>query len=380
LTIHPLTGILMGPMSSPCRIRFLGWLVVAGGIWIVPMAPAQQAVSAPCGYLRFDCPGGADTAVSVPFHRTPRWQGPLGENATDLGGGLTRLDLEGNPGFTAGSLLDPPHHVLTKGSAGAPGRVYALVAHTPSSVTVTGVRSQDLSLLIAGDALRIVPAWTLDALFPPASQTTFHPSTGNLLSQRGSELLWFDGASAGTVLAPARRFFVTATGWFEAGSYSAAGSTTIAPGQAFLVRHPTGRTATAFFAHQEVFGEAFAVLIRSRAGGSQDTVFALPRPVPVTLAELAIPLSVFEDSPDTQPANRRDELHTFDPLSPGFHKPSAAVYFRVAGSWVRDTAGFPPSDDALVDPSHGLLLRKAAGATDDTLVWLNEPTYDVTVP
>jgi uncharacterized protein (TIGR02597 family) len=364
----------------PRRASIFGSLALAWWGWVVASCPAQQAFSRPSGYLRFDCPGGSDTVVSVPFHRTARWQGLLAAAPVDAGSGQTRLDLAGTPGFAAGSLLQPPHHVLTAGTSGAPGRVHVIVAHTDQSVTVVGMSPDDVLALEAGDSLRIVPAWTLDALFPPASQTTFHPSGGRLLNQRGSELLWFDAGSDGIGLAPARRFFVTGEGWIEAGTYAAAGSTVIAPGQPFWVRHPAGSAATTFFAHQEVFGEAFAVHVRVRQSGPQDTVLALPRPVPVTLAALAIPGSIFEDSPDTAPGNRRDELHVFDAQSPGFHKPPAAVYFRVAGTWHRDTDGFPAADGDLVEPSQGLLLRKAAGTGDETLVWVNEPTYDVTAP
>lgn len=341
---------------------------------------AVDAYSPVVGFMRFDCPANSDTRVSVPFHRTPRWAGKLSDAPTDQGNSTVRLSLAGSPAFAAGELTSAPHFLLCRDAAGPEGRHFRIVAHGAGHVDIEATPG-DLSGLVQDGLISIIPAWTIGTLFPHATQNTFHASTGNLASSRGSELHLFDSTSSGTNLAPARRFFVTASGWREIGNgYPAADTVLITPGQSFIVRHPAGVSATAFVAMDQVYGGIVRIPVRVANGKRQDTVVAPPRPVIQTLAELDFG-SVFEESPDTTPANRRDELHVYDNSASAQNKGPAAVYFRQAGAWVRDQATvFPNSDAVEIEPANSLLIRKAAAANNTPLIWSNAPTYDVTAP
>jgi hypothetical protein len=57
----------------------------------------------------------------------------------------------------------------------------------------------------------------------------------------------------------------------------------------------------------------------------------------------------------------------------------AAIYYRSGGQWLRDGTN-AVSDSVTIEPSAGLLLRKAAGGADSVVLWKNAPTYDVTAP
>jgi len=232
----------------------------------------------------------------------------------------------------------------------------------------------------ADSLVTIVPAWTLETLFPPASQTTFHASTGPLATQRGSELVLFDATTAGINLAPTRRFYATASDWFEVGTYAPVDSIVLTPGQAFIVRHAPGAGATTFTAASLIEEGAVALGLPVSNSLARDSVYAPPRPVALTLNELDLTAGVFVESSSTAPADRRDLLMTFDNTTPGQNKLPAATYFRTGGQWVRDLAGFPPSGTALIEPGQGILIRKAPAAASAVLQWTNLPVYDLHTP
>jgi len=336
---------------------------------------SQSALSPVVGFLRFDCPAGSDTRVSVPFHPAPRWAGRLASDPSDLGGGLSRLSLASTPGFASGELTDEPHYLYCREASDAEGRHFLVQAHGANHLDIVASPGE-LSGLASDSPVSVVAAWRLETLFPPESQSTFHPSAGPLATQRGSELLLFDETTSGSNLAPARRFFVTGEAWIEAGSYAPAGEVALVPGQAFLVRHPAGVSPTAFVASDHVYGGAVVHLVRVSAGKRQDTPLALLRPVPLALGGLDLD-AVFEESASTALGDRRDELLVYDNAAAGLNKGPSATYFRVGGEWVEDADGYPASDTVEIEPAAGIVLRKAPGVEDGALLWTNLPTYDL---
>ena len=343
---------------------------------------AVDAYSPVVGFMRFDCPANSDTRVSVPFHRAPRWAGKLSIAPVDLGNNTVRLTLAGNPAFAAGELTGTPHFLLYRDAAGPEGRHYRIVTHAAGHVDIDAAPGDDVSGLAQDGLISIIPAWTIQTLFPHATQTTFHASTGNLATGRRSELHLFDTTSSGTDLAPARRFFVTASGWREiGGGYPLADTIVIAPGQSFIVRHPANVSATTFVAMDQVYGGIVRMTVRVANGEEQDTVVAPPRPVAQSLAELDFG-AVFEESPDLTSTNRRDELHVYDNTVIAQNKGPAEIYFRYSGAWVRDQdPSFPNSNSVVIDPvDDSLLIRKAAATNNAPLFWSNAPLYDVTAP
>lgn len=342
---------------------------------------AVDAYSPVVGFMRFDCLADSDTRVSVPFHRAPRWAGKLSIAPADSGNSTVRLTLAGNPAFAAGELTGTPHFLLCRDAAGPEGRHFRIVTHAAGHVDIEATAA-DVSGLAQDGLISIIPAWTIQTLFPHATQNTFHASTGNLASGRGSELHLFDTTSSGTDLAPARRFFVTASGWREiGGGYPLADTVVIAPGQSFIVRHPANVSATTFVAMDQVYGGIVRIPVRVANGEKQDTVVAPPRPVAQSLAELDFG-AVFEESPDLTSTNRRDELHVYDNTVSAQNKGPAEIYFRHSGAWVRDQdPSFPNSNSVVIDPADdSLLIRKAAAASNTPLLWSNAPLYDVNAP
>jgi uncharacterized protein (TIGR02597 family) len=164
------------------------------------------------------------------------------------------------------------------------------------------------------------------------------------------------------------------------GGYTPADEVVILPGQAFVVRHREGATATTFVPFDEVTPALSAHPVAVFGSGARETMIAPTRPVPATLDQLGLAAPVFTESAGTAPADREDELLVFDGTSAAINRSPAAVYFRSGGQWLRDTTGFPPSGGVLVEPSQGLLIRKAQGANATVLWWNNLPAYDLSAP
>jgi uncharacterized protein (TIGR02597 family) len=332
----------------------------------------------PVGYVSFSCPAGSDTIVSVPFYPTPRWRGKLSAAPSQESDGTFRLTFSGNPAFQANELIGKPHYVYCPDSVGAAGKFFVITAHGANSANVLAT-AEGITGLANGDAVRVVPAWTLNSLFPPATQSTFHASGGNLLSQRKSELLFFDESTEGQGLAPRRRFFVTTTAWIEAGSYAPAENVIVLPGQAFAIRHPADVETTTFLPFQEVFSGKLTKELRTRPGGGQDTMLAMPRPVSAKLSELSLSNPAFVESPTTAPGDRKDQLMVFDNATAAINKLPSAVYFRIPAGWVKDAPGCPSSDSISLEPAAGVLIRKAASANNG-VTWVNSPNYNTSAP
>jgi uncharacterized protein (TIGR02597 family) len=128
-----------------------------------------------------------------------------------------------------------------------------------------------------------------------------------------------------------------------------------------------------------VHGGVVTVPVRVSQGKEQDTMLAVPRPAPVALADLDLG-SAFEESATNAPEDRKDELLVFDNTATGLNKTPVATYFRSGGQWREDAALFPSAETVEIEPSAGLLLRKAKGLADAILPWPNAAPYDLTAP
>lgn len=369
-------------LGKSLSIPFAGLAALSCG-WNLNSAQAQEVVHSPAaGHLQVVCEGGSDTRVSVPFHPVPLWSGPINAAPASPEAGVVRLNL-GLTGHLSGSaLVNGLHYLHCKEASPIAGRYFPIVAQGAGTVDVEA-DGADWTGIGAGARVEIVPAWTLDRLFPPAQQSTlstFHPSVGRLATGRGSELLFFNAEGRGANLAPSRRFFLNEDGWIEVAGFAPAGDVPIPPGQAFIIRHPEGSAPTVFTALQQVYEGPVQLKVKVSDGKRQDSVVAPPRPVAITLGQIDLDNGLFEESASSDPADRADELLVYDNTELALNKQPSAIYFRSGGQWLEDAPGYPVADAVVLEPSAGLLIRKAAGGTDLELYWSNAPTYDIDAP
>lgn len=371
---HTMDSVVLRPAmrSFQYPLPALVWLL------FLPAAPGQSVFSPAVGFVKTVCPGGKDTVLSVPFHPTPKWSGFLGGPPQAVSSTISRLTFSGTTDFTPGLLMTPRHLVFFGEAGETTGRHFAVASHTASTVDIAAT-IDELNTVSAGTSVDNIPCWTLETILPPSTQTAIHLSSGNLASQRGSELLLFDPAPPGINPATTRRFFLVSSGWVEAGTYASAGAVELNPGQLFVIRHRPGAEDTIFLTSQQVYRGDVTFPVSTGTTSPRDTPIGLPRPIPTKVADLDLE-QVVETSAGTAPEDRRDELRVFDRLSQDGSRRPVAIYFRVANEWRRDASGFPPGGNDLIEPSAGLIIRKAPPRDGNPVLWINSPRYDVSAP
>ena len=362
------------PLSA--AFVFAGVIAASGGAAVF----AQETTTATTGIVGYnttDCLGGSDTLLSVPFHRTPAFSGSVADGGgTTFSGEDDTFSAAGTPGWTP-SAFAGSHYVKIVTGVGA-GLELDITGNTADTVTVDS-SGFARSKINPGDRFLVIPYWTLGTLLPAATQTALHPSTGPLLSQRGSELHFFEASAEGINLSPRTIFYVTAAGWFQVGPGSpSADDHILPPHTALVIRHQDGAADTEFRSAAHVDEDASSILLRARKGASQDNVLAMMRPIPMTLAELDIPAAAFVGSAGTDESKRRDELLVFDNSVAGINKSEVARYFydKSAKQWrVDDGAAYAAADAAVLPAGAVIVIRKSPASRDAEIVWKNEATY-----
>lgn len=351
-------------------------LCLACFVWL-PQLPAAFAQNLMIGFNRVDCPPQSDTLVSVPFMKHPVAAALVVEGAPDFSAaGKVTIKHAATTAWAADALKDKHYVRFTSGAKA--GHWFDILGNEDSSLTID-LNGEASAGLGAGDRFLVVEYWTLDSLFPPATQTAIHPSAGNLGYQRKTSILIPNVTGEGIDLPAEGIYFLTASGWKQsAAGFAPAGGTILPPGLPFIIRHPAGVAATVFEPEGRVLRTPDAVGLARSASLRQDNAVAVLRPVGVALRNSGLDETAFLSSASHEAGDRQDELLVFDNNASGFNKRPSAIYYKVGGAWFREQgegAANPAADaDRALAASGGLIVRKAQGVAGMT-TWSNQPTY-----
>lgn len=349
------------------------WLIALGlamatSVW----GQTSVATSPAVGYNETICLGGSDTIVTAPFQRSPDFQGMLAIKPVVTG---TAANLTATAGTVWAVDQFKNTHFVQFTSGPGTGFMTPILGNTATTLSVNSA-DPGLKKVLANDRYRIVPFWTLATLFPPATQTAFHASTGRLPTQRGSELLVYGAGTPGTNLVPTQIFFVTATEWRQAApGFPAADSTILPPNAVFVVRHQPSADATSFRPSGMVSDAVTSFPLAGMTGSVVDHYIGLTRPVPVKLVDLGLLPTVFQVSTGLTPATRKDELLVFDNSVASYDKTESARYFRFNNNWYKDDVTFPISNNDTLPHGAVVVIRKALNASATPVFWQNPATY-----
>ena len=333
---------------------------------------ANELSSTIVGYNKVVCLGGSDTVISVPFFRTPVYRGRI-DSSPALNGLSATITPSFSPTFVVNQFESTAHYLRFIDG----GQWFEISGNDASTITIE-TDGENLDGIVAQAEFEIIPHWTLDTLFPPATQGTVHLCASPFPADRKSGLLLADVNTEGTDLAPDRIFFLTENeGWVQAkGGFSPAGDYVIRPDQVMIVRHRVGEADTFFYSANQVHANQHRSLINTSSTGDRDNSLSLMRPVPVKLSDLDLDTDVFVDSTSTSSGGRKDELLIYDNAAVVQNKVPTTTYFRVGGNWRKDDGStFPVVNDDLIEPSSAIVIRKKSTTTGDTLVWFNSPRY-----
>jgi uncharacterized protein (TIGR02597 family) len=324
------------------------------------------------GLYRLPLPGNSDTIVSIPFFRP----------ASDLGAVLTvngsNVQLRG-PGawqanqwvYSSGTQSNTYFMLIRSGAR--EGDFYTVTANTSDTLTLD-LEGDTLANLQPGDAVAIVPYWTLGTIFHGGAGVNASTSVGN----RQTEVL-FPNVSPGTGInlsATATYFFLNGV-WRQVGVPGTMNDLPVILPDMYLTVRQNVSNSTTLTAEGAVLAGRIRTRINRSASAKQDNLVALPRPVPVSLngsalVNLADPFNgAFRASPS--PLARTDELLVFD-TSVGKNKSAAATYFFFGGIWRKVGGGaVDVGGDFVFTPGTGVIVRSGSGSSSVT--WTNAPGY-----
>jgi|GEM_PF-1027387 len=324
---------------------------------------------------------GSDSMVSASMHQCPEFVGSVGTVAGTTISPSVAVTWTINQ-FRSGGALS---HYVRMTSGAQNGQYYDVLSNTASGIVLD---TSGMPVPAPGDSFKVIPFWTLDTLFPPATQTTFIVSGGTATFLKRSSLFLPDFVTTGINLVFAEEYIITSAGWQRVSAgFPAAGGDVIRPDVPFTIRHKkpslSGVASTQYVISGEVSYDAAAVNAATQTGTQQqDNAVAFQRPVDVEIQDLGfvggsggVGTYDFEVSSGTATFQRKDRLLVFDYSTPGINKVATRQYIMVGTNWVRIDTGFPIANTDVISSSTGLVIRKYQTSGGFSSVTINTPNY-----
>lgn len=335
----------------------------------------NAATTGTVGAISFSAAAQSDTIVSLPLQRPHSFRGVV----ASASGALVTLE---QASFAEDAFNDR-FYLLVESGAGE-GRWFPVADTSGGTVTLDLGPDGMPAFFDAGTAVRIIPFWTLDAIFPNGRGVN---ASGSLLPV--SRILLPDTSRAGVQLAPAASFFYYSgsdhggEGWRKFGTSPTVkfDGQIIPPGASFVVRHDSG-TGSLFENLGAVPAAAFSARLATLSPDTaQDHSMGLGVPVAFSLSESqlfesgAFAGSSVLDAPV-------DELLVFDQTAPAKNRTPAGSYYYYTGSqsggpgWrLKGDVNTLQNLTQVFQPARGFVIRKAAAPAPSASRWTVRPAY-----
>ncbi|MEO7414240.1 MAG: TIGR02597 family protein [Opitutaceae bacterium] len=350
-------------MAGACSLGFSGGIALA----------AATVTSEPVGFSSVSLPPASDTFVAVPFLRPAVFSGRISE----VNGNT--LAVEGTATWSAGQLVyaagaQPNTYFVLIGSGALEGGTFTVTANGANTLTVD-LAGGSLNGVAAGDAIRIVPYWTLGTLFPTASAgVSFTPTTDAASPQTIVSL--FVPPSVGINPEPAATFFFFSGAWRQSGQSPSLSRDDQVVGLHSPLKVRNAGSGGVLVTAGAVVMQKLALRIRTQTGGQQDNLIALTRPVPVTLNDSGLAASGAFIASATA-LSRADLLMVTDNTVQGINKAASAFYIYQDSAWRK--LGQPLNQDfgadVVFDSAKSVAIRAAPTSDGATRLWINSASY-----
>jgi uncharacterized protein (TIGR02597 family) len=325
---------------------------------------AGLAASDPAGVMPVTVLGNSDSYMSIPFTR------PIAEShaVAAIAGNMVTLSnanwATGQYVYAAGVQSNVYYARFDSGAL--EGRAYNVVSNDATTL-ILDLGSDVLDAAAIGDAVSIVPHWSLDSAFPNGDGIFASPSPGN----RFSEVLLPDSTATGVNLSSSKIYFFNAGIWKQVGQSSVNHGDDVLPlNSYFIVRQNVASNST-MTALGAVVLSKLSIPLRNDPSASQDNALALTRASAITLNNSGL-IASGAFSPSPLPGSRTDELLTFDNTAVAKNKSSSAVFYYWNNAWRQVGLGSTDVGSlAVFTPATGFIIRKATNTT--SVVWTNAP-------
>lgn len=339
----------------------------------------QVGTTSPVGYKVINCPQNSDTIVSVPFIDDKQSIKAAVSGTVTLAGtspdNTVTFQTAGADPYTVDQFKDFYYVRFTTGLL--EGSVYQISTNTAAEMTIN-LDGDNGGLIAEGDEFRIYKFWTLDTLFPPATQYTFESSPTAFMTLAYSLLMTYD-KGLGINRAPSNSYYIFEGVWRKVGSSNPVGETILWPDDPIIVRH-NGNVSknTKYMPNGYVdFHRKFSIPLLTQTDSQRDNYISIPRPVDVKLKDLGlIESGAFVISTGNRAYQRGDQLFMYDNELIAHNKSASRIYFHNGTNWVRNS-DLQNADDDVLKAADGFVIRKKATAGGGTVIWDNFPTYPV---
>jgi uncharacterized protein (TIGR02597 family) len=252
-----------------------------------------------------------------------------------------------------------------------------------ANATVNGVSTvtlmtngDDISSIVAGTQVALIPYWTLATLFPPSDLGVSYIGTATVHSFQ-TEILMPNYAKSGINISPYPIYYYSNANsqWQVVGGVANAGDTIFLPDGYFTIRN--AGTPTTLTTLGSVNAQRLSIpLFSGTSSTQQDNFVSITRPLPVALKDLNLVASgAF--TPTANIHSVQDQLFLYDNSVAAINKsPNPnADYIYMSGVWqhLAGTRGVDAGSDTI--PAGAAILIRKAGTTGSTVFWINQPTY-----
>lgn len=343
---------------------------------LAAIALAQVSLQAvetnPVGFVSVTVPANSDAILAVPLNRAATFTGVVNAVAGNV------ITVTGTPGWTANQLVfngpadagtDQLNTYALQLASGAKegliGKITANGTGTNPTVTLTLDAGDDLTGIIAGDQLDIMPYWTPATLFstPPPS---------------GSELIGFSGAGAGINLGASEVYQHTGSNAWEDGVNGGSGSHVILQFGASYILRNAGTAYTVSLVGAVPMTKHRVRFSTLANNTEQDVSIGYMSPIPESLSTVGDPaVLVGNQSPNALgfPVQLGDSIIGFDNSEVGINKGASEVYQWNGTAFEDGINGGVINYTVKLKPGFGYIFRKAATATPTTVVWTHLQGY-----
>ncbi len=351
------------------------------------MAHGQTtAYTTPVGYVSQACKASSDTIVGLPLKQPTEAASALSSNpvigpsvAPVVAAYQALLTVSGASFGSYGGT-----HYVKFTSGGSSGKFFAIVSNDATTIMID--LNGDTLSAISGDTFSVIKFWTLGELFVPSASTADANTTGNAVvattnpSLHKTEILIPNTGAVGINLGSSAIFYLYNGAWRKIGQLitTSFDSYQLWPDSYFIIRQGTmtaPATQTTYTVNGEVEAGNMVVNLRTQTSVKQDNVVALPRPVDVTLNQLALgDTSAFVTT--INPSLHMDELIVFDNSSAQKNRAASAIYYYYSSAWRK--TGQPTTSDFgsdVIMAGSGFMIRKAKVVGGPTSFWSNTPSY-----
>ncbi|MDH4409493.1 MAG: TIGR02597 family protein [Verrucomicrobiales bacterium] len=363
-------------MNSSSQLRRFIKVILLGLIGATPPLFSQGvATTGSVGLLSLPAQSASDTIVSLPLHRPDVFRGSI----ASVAGSVVTLR---QASFQEDAFNGLFYLLLESGSG--EGSWFPITDTTGATITVDLGLGIGAGVLVGDVVVKIIPFWTLDAVFPNGKGVN---ASGSLLPV--TRVLLPDYARAGVRLAPSSSFLYYSgsghggEGWRKFGYAPSVkfDNQILPPASSLIVRHDSG-AGTVFENLGHVQTSSYSVLLGTIAANTaQDHSLGVGLPTLLSLSESGLFESgAFSASSDLdQPV---DQLLVFDQSSPARNRVPSSTYYYYSGSqnggpgWrLLGDSGTIRDGAAVFQPARGFVIRKAAGTIPVSSRWTLRPAY-----